>query len=86
MYCLEKLIQVLAKFINKIFPKEFFKSALRKEQWLALLVEHLALNKNSAKMQCLSTFLEVSLETISETSPKTCFKALYERKNAQLLS
>ena len=86
MYCLGKLIQVLAKFINKIFPKEFFKSALRKEQRLALLVEHLALNNNSAKIRCLSTFLEVLLETISETSPKTCFKALYERNNAQLFS
>ena len=45
------LFQVLTKFISETFPKQWFQSALRKEQWAAPFVERLVLNLLSEKYQ-----------------------------------
>ena len=90
MQCLGILFQVLTKFISKTFPKQHFRSALRKEQRAAPFLEPLVLNLLSAKNQqkcnaqkfCFNYWQNLSVRL----SQSSCFKALNERSNEQLLS
>ena len=90
MQCLIKLFQVLVKLISKPFPKQHFESALLKEECAASFVEGLVLYLLSAKHRhkcngqkfCFN-YQQNLLVRLSQSS---CFKALYEKSNEQLLS
>ena len=90
MQRLSKLFRALVKFLSKALPKQHFEIVLRKEQCPAPFIERPALNLLSAKnrQKCNGQkFCFKYGQNLSVRLPQTsCFKAQYERSDAQLLS
>ena len=79
MQCLSKSLQVPAQSLIRAFRKSLYflsQSTLSKA----------TISKTSTKMQCVSNFFQVLAKCFSNISQSRCIKALYERRNGQLLS